>query len=623
MSKRRNKSAPSPGAAAIARPKGTGSQSAGRSSPWPAGASEHRGTIIGICLFLAVLVWMVFGGTLGHEFVNYDDDIYVYDNPAVIQGLNLAGVGWAFTHVVASNWHPVTMLSHMLDCRLYGLEAGGHHLTNVLLHLAAVILLFLVLTEMTGAWWRSAFVAAVFAIHPLRVESVAWVAERKDVLSGVFFMLTLWAYVRYARRPFSPGCYLLLACLFALGLMSKPMLVTLPFVLLLLDYWPLGRFDNPDHSPEIFSIPRRLILEKIPLLALAAAGCVVTMWSQHNAITPGESLPLPLRMQNAALAYVVYLQQTFYPAKLAVLYPLPAGGFHVLKGLGAVMLLAIISGGVFAWRKKYPFLLVGWLWYLGMLVPVSGLVQVGLQAHADRYTYLPQIGLGILVTWLLAERFTRPRQRMWLGGLAVIVITALAVSACQQSAFWKTSESLWTRTLEVTSQNAAAHNNLGNALFQKGQVNEAIAQYQETLAIQPDHAKAHYNLGNALAGQSKLDEAISEFQKALAIQPDQADVLNNLGTVLLENGQVDEAIVQLQKTLAIQPDQAGAHNNLGAALFKKGQVDEAISEFKKALALQPDYVDAQNNLARITSLPAASPAPSVVTGPTPSNWTNK
>ena len=614
MSNRRKQDAPSRRAAAIARPKGFRLPSDGKSPPRLPGAWHHRWTVIGICLFLTALVWVVFGQTLGHEFVNYDDDIYVSENPAVIPGLNLAGVGWAFTHIVASNWHPVTMLSHMLDCQLYGLNAGGHHLTNVLLHMTGVILLFLVSREMTGALWRSAFVAAVFAIHPLRVESVAWVAERKDVLCGVFFMLALWAYVRYVRRSFSPGRYLLLVCLFALGLMSKSMLVTLPFVLLRLDYWPLGHFDNPDHLPAICSIPRHLILEKIPLLALAAAGCVVTVLSQHSAIAPGDYLPLPSRINNAALSYVVYLRQMFYPAKLAVLYPLPAKSIPVLKGIGAVLFLAIVSGGIFAWRKKYPFMLVGWLWYLGMLVPVIGLVQVGLQAHADRYTYLPQIGLYLLVTWTLAKQFGRPRQRMFLAGLAITSLAALAVTARLQTAYWKNSELLWSHTLEATSENAAAQNNLGNALFQKGQVAEAIAHYQKALAIQPDHAKAHYNLGNALAGQSKLDEAIVEFQKALAIQPDQPEVLNNLATALLRNGQVDEAIIQFRKTLAIQPGLAGAHNNLGAALFKKGLMNEAINSFQKALAIQPDSGDAQNNIARIAWLLATSPDPSVRNG---------
>jgi len=607
MNNRRNQSASSSNEA-IAWTQRIASQSSGGFSNTPG----HRWTVVGICLFLAALVWLVFGQTLGHEFVNYDDDVYVSENPAVIHGLNLAGVGWAFTHIVASNWHPVTMLSHMLDCRLYGLHAGGHHLTNVLLHMTAVILLFLVLREMTGAPWRSAFVAAVFAIHPLRVESVAWVAERKDVLSGVFFMLTLWAYVRYARRPFSLIRYLLLVALFTLGLMSKPMLVTLPFLLLLLDFWPLRRLDNPDHLPEIFSVPRRLFLEKIPLLALAAAVGAVTVWSQQNVISLGEQRPLPLRIENAAVACMVYLGQMVYPANLAALYPLPAGHQPLLESWGAALLLALISGGMIAWRRKFPFLLVGWFWYLGMLVPVSGLVQVGLQAHADRYTYLPQIGLYLLVVWLLAERF--PRQRTWLSGLAIITIAALAATAHRQTTYWKTSESLWTRTLAVTGQNSTAHNNLGNALFQKGRVEEAVAQYQKTLALQPDHAKAHYNLGNALAQQARLDDAISEFQKALAIQPDQVGVLNNLGTALLRNGQVDEAILQLQKTVALQPDAAAAHNNLGAALFRKGKMDEAIRHFQTALALQPDSDDAPNNLARIAWLLATSPDASIRNG---------
>ena len=351
---------------------------------------------------------MVFGQTVRHEFINCDDDQYVYENPQVARGFTAQGIVWAFTHFHSANWHPLTWLSHMLDCQLYGLNhPGGHHLTNVLLHAASAILLFLVLRQMTGDLWPSAFVAALFAIHPLHVESVAWVAERKDVLSGLFFMLTLAAYVGYARRPFSLLRYLLVTVLFALGLMAKPMLVTLPFVLLLLDYWPLGRIGAAvPQSPQQARLPRqsslalrRVLLEKLPWLVLTAASCVVTRFAQQTALVSTERLPLPSRIANALVSYVAYLGQFFYPVGLAVLYPYPQSTLPIWKIVGALLLLVGISLAVLACRRKCPYLLVGWLWYLGMLVPVIGLVQVGDQSMADRYTYLTQIGLYIALAW--------------------------------------------------------------------------------------------------------------------------------------------------------------------------------------------------------------------------------
>jgi tetratricopeptide (TPR) repeat protein len=580
---------------------------------------NDRWLIPGICIFLAIIIWVVFGQTLGHEFVNFDDDKYVYENPAVTRGLNLKGVEWAFTHIVVSNWHPLTMMSYMLDCRLYGLNAGGYHLTNVLLHTASVILLFLVLRRMmglrpekgigattpqAGVLWRSAFVAAVFAIHPLRVESVAWVAERKDVLSGLFFMLTLWAYVRYVRRPFSLGRYLSVVFLFALGLLSKPMVVTLPFVLLLLDYWPLNRFAPLTPGPAVtgdgdslknHSIPWRLILEKIPLLALSGAACVATMVAQKDIIVP---VPLALRIGNAAVSYVVYLRQMLCPAGLAVLYPYPQNGLSGWEITLAVVLLAAISAGVFLRRQKKPYLLIGWLWYLGMLVPAIGLIQSGLRAYADRYTYLPQIGLYLMLTWAAAELCAGWRhRRVVLGGGSAIILTALILCARAQTAYWRNSESLWTHTLACTSDNYIAHNILGYALCQKGRVDEAIAHYQTALQIKPDYVEAYNNLGNALLQKGNVDEAITHFQMALQIKPDYVVTSYNLGNALLQNGKVDEAIVQFQTALQIKPDYAEAHNNLGNALFKKGRVDEAIVQFQTALQIKPDSVDVLNNLA--------------------------
>jgi hypothetical protein len=438
------------------------------------------------------MTWLVFGQTLGHEFVNYDDDAYVADNPAALGGLSLKGIVWGFTHKVNDNWTPLTVISHMLDCQLYGTKAGWHHLTSVLLHTASVIVLFLVLKGMTAALWRSAFVAAVFAIHPLHVESVAWIAERRDVLSGLFFMLTLGAYVRYVQRwpkvesrgsraqavpaldprPLTLD-YCLVLLFFALGLMCKPMLVTLPFVLLLLDYWPLKRFTQPDGR----LVPWRLIAEKVPLLALSGAACVATLFAQKEAI---HSLPLSLRISNALVSYVAYLGQMIYPAGLAVYYPYPENGLPLWKIIAAFVLLLVISAGALAARRKQPWFLFGWLWYLGMLVPVIGVLQVGSQAQADRYTYLPQIGLYIALAWAAKDLTVSWRyRRQVLGVAATIVLAALMVGASLQTSYWRNSESLWTHTLACTSGNYVAHNNFGVMLGKNGNLDEAIHQFQE------------------------------------------------------------------------------------------------------------------------------------------------
>jgi len=343
-----------------------------------------------VCLGLVAVTWAVFGQTLAHDFVNFDDHIYVYENPLVVKGLSTEGIVGAFTHTHALNWHPLTTLSHMLDCQLYGLNAGGHHLTNVILHTISVLLLFLVLSQMTGGLWRSAFVAALFAIHPLHVESVAWVAERKDVLSGVFFMLTLAAYSHYARAP-SRSRYLLVALLFACGLMSKPMLVTLPFVLLLLDYWPLDKFK--DENSEVGSRLRRLVMEKIPFLALSTCSCLVTLFTQRQGPHAIDQLPFLWRLNNAFVSYLTYIWQMLWPVRLAVFYPHPNNRLPLVEVTVAIAFLIGVSLLVIRLRQSKPYLVTGWFWYLGMLVPVIGLIQVGEQAHADRYTYLPQIGL--------------------------------------------------------------------------------------------------------------------------------------------------------------------------------------------------------------------------------------
>jgi tetratricopeptide (TPR) repeat protein len=458
----------------------------------------------------------------------------------------------------------------MLDCQLYGVaRPGGHHLTNLLLHAAAAVVLLLALRRMTGSLWPSAWVAAVFAIHPLRVESVAWVAERKDVLSGLFFMLTLWFYARYVERPASWGRYLLVAASFALGLTVKPMLVTLPFVLLLLDYWPLGRMKAEGgrmkkiriHPSSFILHPfARLVVEKIPLLLLAAASCLITLAAQRHAdaLQPLEQLDYPGRVAHAAAAYVAYLGKMLYPGGLAVFYPLPKGPQPAWEVVAATTMLAAISAAVFAARQNCPYLLFGWLWYLGTLVPVIGFVQVGCQAMADRYTYLAQIGLTMALAWGAVHLAgSWPCRRCVFAALSALVAAGLTVCAWQQTLHWRDSETLWTHTLACTTQNPIAHCNLAAALAHRGKLDEAIAQYGAVLDIQPDFPAAQTNLGNALARRGRLDEAIAHFEKALENDPLDALAHYNLGNALAGHGQADAAIVHFQKALGL----ASARNN--------------------------------------------------------------
>jgi tetratricopeptide (TPR) repeat protein len=561
------------------------------------GGLNDRWKVPGVCLFLATIIWVVFGQTLRFGFVNFDDQKYVYENPNVTGGLGLKGIAWAFTHVQAANWHPLTGISHMLDCQFYGLNPGGHHLTNILLHTMTTILLFLVLQRMTGALWRCAFVAAMFAIHPLHVESVAWVSERKDVLSGLFFMLTLGAYIRYVQNPWSIHRYLMVALMLTLGLMSKPMLVTLPFVLLLLDYWPLGRVATLTGHHHSFPIPRQLILEKLPWCGLAAASCLATILAQQEAIKSFETIPLPLRAENVLISYVAYLRQMFWPTGMAVMYPFSPGGVDVSKVMLSLLLLAGISIGVFLLRRRHPYLVTGWLWYLGMLVPVIGLLQVGAQARADRYTYLPQIGLYLALTWAVADLCARWRyHRLVLGGLSSVILVALIFCARAQTSNWRNSETLWTHTLACTSNNLVAHLDLGEALVEQGRVDEAISHFQQALQIRPGYAETYYDLGNALLQQGQLEEAITQFQQALQIQPDYAEAHFNLGVALVRKGKVDEAITHFQKALQLKPDDAQARLALGNALLQQGRPDEAMVYFQKALQAGPDNAEAHITL---------------------------
>ncbi len=521
---------------------------------------RQRWLTIGVSVFLLGLTWLVFGQTLRYDFVNYDDPHYVYQNTRITSGINFANVAWAFSHIHSENWHPLTTITHMLDCQLHGLNAGWHHFTNVLLHCLAVVLLFVALERMTGALWRSAFVSAVFAVHPLHVESVAWIAERKDVLSAVFFMVTLLAYFHYTRSP-SIGRYLIVAIVFALGLMSKPMLVTLPFVLLLLDYWPLGRFDA--HRSNTGRQVLQLVMEKIPLIALSAVSSLITFLAQRGAIGWTEQLPMSERITNAFVAYVVYIRQMFWPTELAVFYPHPENRLPIWEVSLALIILVGIMAAAFVLRKRAPYLVTGWLWYLGMLVPVIGLLQVGWQGHADRYTYLPQIGLYIAVTWALTDLIRSWRfQRTALSAAALIVIGALSWRGWLQTSYWRDSETLFTHALAVTSNNDVALNNLGIIFLDKGQLDDAISKLQAAIDLRPENAPAHDNLAKALLKKGQVAEAMVHYRKFLELEPANVEARNTLGTALIQQGHIREAIDQWQEVLALQPENGNAASNL-------------------------------------------------------------
>ncbi len=557
-----------------------------------------------VCAVIIVLVWLVFGQTLGHDFVNYDDKTYVYGNPLVSAGLSWHGLAKAFTDTQTNNWHPLTTISHMIDCQFYDLRAGGHHFTNVLLHTVAVVILFLWLPKITSRFWGSVFVAALFAIHPLRVESVAWVAERKDVLSAVFFFLTLVAYTRYPGSH-SFGRYLTMSILFAFGLMSKPMLVTTPVILLLLDYWPLKRLTDLKSF-------WRLTLEKTPLFALSVASSIITFVLQERSTGSIAQLPLNWRLQNAFVSCITYIWQTIWPKDLAVFYPHLENHLALWQVItSAVFLLAITLLAVL-YRRTRPYLLVGWLWYLIMLLPVIGIVEVGLQGHADRYTYLPQIGLYLAVVFVIADTVaSSDLGRKILVGSATLVVFILAGCAWRQTTYWRNSETLWKHTLAITKDNDVAHTNFGMLLMERGQLDDALSQFQTALDIRSGSAHSHYDLslalihggiGNALARKGRLGEAIVHLRQAVEFQPDYADAHYNLGTALFQNGALDEAIAEWRKTLSIHPNDGGTHTSLGNALVQKGHLREAIGHYEAALQLEADPILPLNNLAWVLSV---------------------
>jgi len=543
-----------------------------------------------VTVSLTALVAIVFRGVGGHEFINYDDNRYVTDNPSVLRGLTGAGVRWAFTAVHADNWHPLTWLSHMLDVELYGTDAGAHHLVSAALHALNAVLLFLVLRGMSGALWQSAAAAALFAVHPLHVESVAWVAERKDVLSTVFWLLTMAAYLWYVRRP-GPARLVPAVVLCALGLLSKPMVVTLPFVLLLADYWPLNRWGR---------IPgRALVLEKVPLFLLAAFSGTVTfvVQQQGGSMKSMELYPLSARVANALVSCLTYAGKMLWPGDLAIFYPHPGTGVNRLQA--AVAMLAVATVTLLAVRRarQLPFLATGWFWYLGTLVPVIGLVQVGAQSMADRYTYVPLIGLSVMAVWGLPELLGRVRhRRVMLAAVTAVVLSVLVLMARLQVGYWRNSLTLFSHALAVTPDNYLAHNNLGTALSRRGRWDEAMRHFRESQRINPEYTEASLNVRQLR--RFLLYERIEKYRAMLKEAPDSESVRLDLGIALLEAGSAEEARAHFRAVLRIRPDHARAYMHLGDIDFRQGRIEEAIRLYREALSLEPGLVRARDSLER-------------------------
>ena len=561
------------------------------------------------CIVLVLVTFGVYYQTIDHDFINYDDPAYIINNPHVNSGLTLKNITWAFTAVHASNWHPVAWLSHMLDMEFFGLDPKGHHIVNVIFHLINALLLYLFLFGTTKSHWKSSFVAALFALHPLHVESVAWVAERKDVLSAFFFFLTLILYDWYVRRP-SCRRYLLTLFAFALGLMSKPMLVTLPFILLLMDYWPLqrmslskGNVDAKDTNPlENEKSPlRKLILEKFPFLALSILSCIITFSAQSRggAVAKIKLVPISFRFLNALGAYVNYMFKMIFPHNLSVIYPLP-DTITIFHGVATGLLLAVISAVSIRMARRHPYLIVGWLWYIGMLVPVVGLVQVGRQSLADRYTYLPLTGLFIIAAWGISSVVPTGRYRdRSLAIVSVLFLLTYSLFTWFQLGYWKNSVTLFRHATIAIPNNYVAYNLLGSTYTQSGRLDDALASFSEVLRKYPDDEEAISGIGIALAKKGDLAGATSFFRKAVRLEPNSAECQSNLGFALSQQGQVEEGIRHLLEAVRLQPGNpknAEIQFHIGTSFAALGKIDQSMDHFSRAIQIKPGFVEVHYNL---------------------------
>jgi len=562
-----------------------------------------------ICIFLIVATFCIYSQVQDHEFINFDDDLYITNNLNVQAGLTSKSVLWAFTNFDTGSWFPVTWFSHILDYQLYGLHAKGHHLTSLFLHIANALILFIVLSRMTGKLWQSGFVAAMFAFHPLNVESVAWAAERNNVLSTLFWLMTMWAYIHYAEKP-TIKRYGLVFLFFTLGLMSKPMLVTLPFALLLLDYWPLRRLkfgqerdgnETSEKNTAKRSETFRLVLEKIPLFLLTTGLSIVTFINTKSLGAIAEDVTFSTRLTNATISNLEYLEKMIWPEKLAIFYAHPGNTLAVWKGILCGMALLGITIISIRLIRKAPYFAVGWFWYLGTLLPVIGIVQAGGHAMADRYAYIPLIGIFIIVAWGVPELISKWRYKGKVLSISVgIIIFTLLITTWEQVSHWKNSITILKHAIRVTDKKypdtARIHYNLGFALFSIKKTEEAISHYKMAIKLNPDYAEAYINLGAVLFHAKMTEEAIDYFKEAIKLNPDFADAHNNLGAALVAEGKIEEAISHYKMAIKIKPDYVEAHNNLGNALFQKGEMKEAINHYREALKLKPDLVAAQKNL---------------------------
>ena len=572
-----------------------------------------------IYVVLALATIIAYEPMRHNDFISYDDGAYVTENPNVIPGITRQSVLWAFTSTHFYMWHPITSLSHLLDCQLFGLNPSRHHLTSLLFHIATVLLLFWILKSMTGAIWPSVFVAGVFALHPLNVESVAWVAERKTVVSGLFSMLTIAAYIRYAERS-SVGRYLLAIFAYGLCIMTKPVVVTLPFVLLLLDFWPLERLQlarqlKKKDSPRLKSLkvrfqvssPWRLLAEKVPFLILATILGATTFIVQRGggAVLPAERLALSYRVGNALVSYVHYITKMIYPSRLAVFYPHPSTKLPLWQPIVCFIVLTALSAVIIRTARRRRWLAVGWLWYLGTLIPVIGLVQAGSQAMANRYTYVPAIGIFIIVAWSANQFLSRWRyRRICLGISAGLLFAVLLICTRVQVKYWQNNLTLYKHVLAVTENNSLIHNSFGCALFEKGQLDEAITQLKEAVRISPKFALARSNLGKVFLKQGKVNEAIVCFKEVLRIRKDLPEVRKDLpdahyylGLAKVKQERHDDAITHFSEALRLKPDYINARLHLGYTLFKLGRIQPAVEHYYKILQLKPDHLQALNALA--------------------------